>query len=328
MKKHIAYAFLFLSLALLLTGCEKDENDPVMVNPTIMIEATTYSPEYLGSSTITWKVIGNCDSVIVSVNGIVISHDKSGNKDLTNLKETQIVLVACFLEDRKEPIQKIEKIIPRPEILFDPPRITYLESFPDTLPVGGGTPTISLNGINIDSVQYNGEWFGFYNSNIYIYPGLILNDTILNIFAKGPGGQVSASLEVFVKKSPLPTLQEQMLIFAPWKKLKTWISLSLDGPWEETTNTASCTQDDILFFTFNPNRRIRDFGENLCDGQTIHSFEYDWFIIDGNILSGTNMTPSTILTLNWERLIYVTQSTGEIDGVPVVCYAKEEYIHL
>ncbi len=200
MKKLFAYAFLFLSLAF-LPGCGKEEDDPfVLENPEVEISWSNPTPDYMGTSTLTWKVTGQYFSVIVTINGQVISNQAQGDAPLNDLVQKQVALIVVKRATHDlEPISKTVSTVPKNKEEIPTISIT---ATPDTLPYGGGRVQISWTA-NTNYVVYNNEALEPVGS---FEAGWIYEDKTFVFFAlKGLDLDTIGQITVFVSKIPPPT---------------------------------------------------------------------------------------------------------------------------
>ena len=87
-KSILIYPLWILSLIILLAGCEKEAPE-IPEKPVIKLEVSDSNPEFGGSSTVTWEVIGEYEKMFVRINGKDISTSSKGEKVIQNISRVR-----------------------------------------------------------------------------------------------------------------------------------------------------------------------------------------------------------------------------------------------
>jgi len=335
MKKLVALlpGFLFLSLVLITTGCEKDPQ--ILEKPNIKVEVSDPNPEFGGTSIVTWEVTGDYERVAVSINGVVkYTSPKSpdGGMSIPDITSKQIISVSCWISDNSEPILKTREINPKDEVVVvpNPPTISSVSISPEIFPIGGGICTINISASNVDEIFWLGSWIEF-NSPFQISTAWINQDTSFTLVLKGKGGEISQLFSVEVQV-PLTgqELIEAMLDVGPWRDIASRSSYNSEGgPWaiRNIDYDAPCMIDDTLDFSLNPNK-VTLSDPFPCGGGPPSTFVWDW-TLTGNIISGFN--DKEIISISWDTLKWKEQAseTNWIDGEPVTVtiWIETTFIH-
>lgn len=317
MKTMMRMLVIFFCLALILPGCDKEP--PFVEELPINIELwpTEPTPDYMGTSTVTWKVTGEYKRVSVSINGFVISTESKGTKNLCDLTTEQIVQVSVFQDNVSEPVgEKRITISPQPEVVTPNPILTVIA--PDTVNYNTEV-NISWTSSNLKGLTLNGNSVPLNHS---LATGKLLNDTVYVFLATGLNDSTFFLEKSLIVRPPAVPTFFDFLPYLPWYKTKKEKSYTLDGPWTEL-DVWFCEEDDKMTFSFNPNLMVIDRGQNMCDGQTLVVWTFDF------TLNGFMLNDKQIITLDWDHLVWF-YSSFEIqpDGITTrEIFIRETYSH-
>jgi hypothetical protein len=293
MKKFVFLSILFLSL-LFITGCEKDE---VELSPKITVKANPQEPEFDGSSIVSWEIknLGNVLSVSVFIGNEDVSGEYSGNIRLENITEPITVRVVCATQDRD--IEESIQIVPKDPVIIPPdaPTIT-VNADPPTLPVGGGTTTLSWITQNADTVLVNDVPYGPSES---IDVNLVKDSTFI-FLAKGPGGQTTATISVAVETPPPPMTPLELLRNGKWYRHESYM---ITGQIKDTLFFAKCRYDDYYLYKENNEQEYAWVGL-MCEGQTEPIYHYFQYLLVGDYIYGLGEDPRHVLILNDTVMVY------------------------
>lgn len=290
-NKNVFLSFLFLALFFIIIGCEKDE---VELSPKITVKANPPEPEFDGSSIVSWEIknLGNVLSVSVFIGNEDVSGEYSGNITLKNITKPTTVRVVCATQDRD--IEESIQITPKDPVIIPPdaPTIT-VNADPPSLPIGGGTTTISWTAVNADTVMYNNTPYGPTGS---LDVSLVKDSTFI-FLAKGPGGQKSASISVAVETPPPPLTPLELLRNGKWYTHIFYVSCIEINQIREEIIPAQCNSDNYHLFQSNGQYEYGEVGI-FCEGQTQPVYHYFTYSFDGDSIYGIGPEARYVSVLN------------------------------
>lgn len=308
MKKCIACLFLLMIL-FIVSGCGKEEDEPIVIGGLIEASASTYNPPYGGTSTVTWEILNPSiyERIMIKKNNVVISTLSKGNETLSSITQPQKISISCFKKGETEPSleKKLDDIIPQDVVEPKIPSLTSLTADPPTLPIGGGITNITwTSNENTLSVVHNGV---SYPPSCTLPVSVTSDSTRLVFEAHGSDGlQRSSTILIRVEQEPLPPpplTVEDTLCMGGWKLFKLEFE-NAQGQWDPQ-NIWECQRDDVLNFYLIPQQKaINYFGEIRCGDEPEYSGS-TWSL-SGNILTlGQAIYESVI---NQDTLILVSGS--------------------
>lgn len=315
MKKFIAYAFLFLSLAFLLPGCEKDEK-PIEVSE-ITAYANPTNPDYMGSSKLSWSFPDEYERVSVYVGDSIISTKKSDyGVMLNNLETKTIVYFSGFMANTNEPEIRTVEINPK---LPQAPIVT-LKANPASIPRGFST-TINWNvtGV-IDSIQSDLPGLVGVNGNISISP----NENITySLTAYGKGGVTTESLTITVTE-PTPL---QLLQMGKWKTVELYSTCEPIGRFREPIPMGEeCEEDDFWYFRTD-NVVEYNKGNILCSGETHHVWYWLYTYTGDSVYISGN--PIKIILLTEDEMAWTFNDWLQwTDGQMYVTTIEQRFVRI
>lgn len=311
MKNLIFYCIGFLFVLLFSAGCQKEDPELIIPQPSIEASAVPSNKGPVGDSiliTLNWEA-KNSTSCYLDDAPVALE----GSKEVCISENTTFV----FKAKNDKGIEVTEPVFAQGPVYEVP--IIELSADPDSLPFGGGTTTLSWITQHADSVKYNGVWYAP-NGSIEIE----LETTSSFTFAvRGKGGEINSMLTVKV------TTLEEMLsaylcYFGSFAQIEVVVyDYNLQGPsivLFDYYNTLPCAQDDRGYFTMNPNIMVNDVGE-YCPEQVgnAHIFTSNWWL-NGYVLNDCR----TIISLNENELVWTYPSNR--GNIPIVI--KETYKHV
>jgi len=289
MKKHIAYAFLFLSLALLLPGCEKDiekpRNEEILIFPDIFFS----KPLVQGEVVTLEYIIQNADSVLCNKKLMESINTLSFPKCDTVLNFEIIKNgISTFREI------KISKAL-LPEIRIRP--------F-DSLYPAGGTAHIFFTSTNVTSVKCEGKEYSSMGTFVFD----ITQTEVFEIELVGSTANSKIQITVPVR---VLTEKDKMRSQSKWNLTKAYNSETLEGPWYEWNLTPWALQQGMEFHL--------DGSAILFDGNYPGGRLTTW----DQIFSGGIFEQS----LSWDTLVLNRPVINIINGVEYNGWNKEIYTH-
>lgn len=284
-------ALLFLSLVFLIIipGCEKDpplvEEKPINID----LSVTDPNPDYLGSSTVSWKVTGDYQRVSVSVNSQVVSTETIGERKLSEITSDNVVVVSAFQKGQNEPT-KIKTVTISPKTGIAP--VVTFTATPTSI-IRGESVTVFWEILGeIKSIECNVPGFSSMGGAIVISP---TETTTYKLSVYWKGGIETRTVRITVNDPHLPTMADT-LCSGPWRMVKLEFQMN-GGPWYEA-GIWECAKDDRYTFSL-PNILFVYNGEP-CGGEPISSTG-TWTLV-GNALNAGNVTyiqKVTMDTLIW-----------------------------
>jgi hypothetical protein len=269
--KNLLY-LLFLIPLIIIAGCKKDDDEsPDYVEPSITFEATPSNPKIGENTQLVWEVTGLfVEKVFVYLDGVLISTKLSDMLILGPVNK-EMVIDLFVMAGKDEPIQRTVTISPKSK-----PTLT-VNADPLSLPIGGGTTTLSWSAVNADTVMYNDTPYGPTGS----LDVNLVEDSTFTFLAKGPGGQKSASISVTVEPAPpIPTALDT-LVSGKWYLSAEYQSCPEKNIWRRYYPIGSCLRDDFRLFKYDNYVNISN-GEVLCEGENHYLFNWEYSFFRGH----------------------------------------------
>jgi hypothetical protein len=291
MQKNMRMPAIFFCLVLFISpGCEKDP--PIQEEKPINIElsVSNLNPDYMGTTTVSWKVTGDYDRVSVSVNSQVISTETTGKKILSEITSDNVVTVSAFQKGQNEPTKiKTATISVKTGIA---PVVTFTAT--PTSIIRGESVTVFWEILGeIKSIECDLPGFSGLGGAVVISPTENITYT-LSVHWKG--GIEARTFSITVNEPPPPTMADT-LCSGPWRKVKLEFQMN-EGPWYEA-DIWECSKDDRYTFSL-PNILFVYNGEP-CGGEPISSTG-TWTLV-GNALNTGNV--KYIQKVTMDTLIWV-----------------------
>ncbi len=292
MKKLFAYDYLFLSLALLLSGCEKDEIEKVENEENQNFPVIFFSkPLVQGEVVILDYKIQNVDSVFCNDNFVSPVNTLSFMKCDTTLN---FKIVKNGISTFKE--IKISKAL-LPEI--------QIRDF-DSLYPAGGTAHVFFTSTNVTKVKCEGKEYATMGTFVFD----ISQTEEFEIELVGSTANSKVKLTV-----PVRTLTEkdEMKCQSKWDLTLLDGAPTLEGPWHNWDLTPWALQIGIEFYL--------DGTAKLFDGDYTNGRLTTW----DEIYSGGVIEQS----LNWDTLVIIQPSIriGD-DGTVYNEFSRQTYTHI
>ena len=299
-------AGLFL---LIFVGCGKDpesDNPPAVQKPDLTYTVTEDNSGEIKAIKLDWNATR---ATSCTLNGDTVA--LSGSKTTDIVENTLFTFVVVGEGGSIEKKVEVKAYLP----------IITLTADPDTLPIGGGTTTISWTSQNTDSVLIEGVWYGP-NGSIQIERDITSE---ISALAKGKGGENTSSLSVcvltmdnllasgtrtYVKGEFYDTLGVLMYAFFEY----------------ENENSLPCQKDDTRTFTMNPNISILDFGVQC--GENITTYPETWSLNDSILTIGNSIVEIKIVILTEDVLVYTIPSCSYVGDKVIPIVAKYTYKNL
>lgn len=316
MKKLVFLLATFLSLALLLPGCEKDLNsiDPPTSPKELSYKVDPMNDTVVSGSRARITIVSNADSITSDMPGAKILLSPI-NKivETDEIIQTTIYHIVFYINGKGVDIAN--------------PTIFVKKKIAPTLSVSANKSTIERGGSvlvtwvsntdstsSIDLPEVKGK-----SGSVTVAP---LETTTYHFISKNDGLNISASVTITVT-DPLPPTSADYIVHSPWKRVKLKWAITMDGPWEEVDLSALCLQDNRWIFYPNHNAMF-DQGENLCEGETIRYWPAVWSIDED---SNIHFSGRTLISIDWESMIcrYPSKMTNGETTVDIVFV--EEFTH-
>lgn len=291
-----------------------------MVEPTIEASADPMNPDYMGSTTVTWKVTGEHSFFTVELNGEKISDNPSSSLELNQITYAQRFVFTSSLEDG-EKVVKFLIVNPKDQIIIEKPIITIS---PDVTIVKGDTTVFSWNIIDGDSVWSNISAINSFSGSIAISPE---ENLIVIINSSNKGGVSSCSSIITVTEPVPPPIPNPFLDIlragnGKWNILKMRFYSNPDT-YDELNFIGTCMEDDFYFFGLE--YLEKNVGLVFCEGQTHQFFRWDYSVTD-SILTGLG-NPRKILSITDSAFFWEYKSSGfDENGLEFVVIVTEFFV--
>jgi hypothetical protein len=321
MKKLLVIAPLFfLSLIIfMVTGCEK-ELDPPVFPPGITLTAIPLEPEFKGLSIVSWSIsnFGEVISVAVFIDGEEISQEFRGSIKLDSLEKNVSVKVVCQTKDRS--IEKLVQIVPRAEVQKLPSINLY--ATPPGLPFGGGTIKLWWLTKDTDSVFYDGNYYGLYDSVMVE----VLLTTTFTAKAVNKWLETTTNLQVIVQDPPPPPTPLDLLQSGKWYENEAYITVPHKNIVRQQLGIGECEADN--YFLFGQNLRIElNEGPIACEGALPNqSFVWQYSFI-GDTIQIAQSYPRYVEILNDTILVWHVRSNWHENGISYPTSIEQVFKH-
>lgn len=282
---------ILISVFFCITGCEKESttNIPEAKPINIDLSVTDPNPDYLGSSTVSWKVTGDYQRVSVSLNGQVVSTETIGERKLSEITSDNVVVVSAFQKGQNEPT-KIKTVTISPKTGIAP--VVTFTATPTSI-IRGESVTVFWEILGeIKSIECNVPGFSGMGGAIVISP---TETTTYKLSVYWKGGIETRTVRITVNDPHLPTMADT-LCSGPWRMVKLEFQI-VDGPWF-SANIMDCRKDDTYTFSL-PNILFVYNGES-CTSEPLSST--GTWTLTGNALNTGNthyIQSVTMDTLIW-----------------------------
>jgi hypothetical protein len=260
-------AGLFLSI---LVGCGKDSEPvvpPTVQKPDLTYTVTEDNSGEIKSITLDWNAIR---ATSCTLNGDTVA--LSGSKTTDIPENTIFTFVVAGEGGSIERAVEVKALLPT----------ISLTATPDTLPLGGGTTTLSWTTQHADSVKYNGVWYG---PNGSMETGFIASTSNIAVTAKGKGGEDTSTITIKVLTQE--DITSECLNSGLWNLTQMefcdTLGVSYAIFWNIENDPLCDAGYNSFLFTRNPNKLLLDFGYD-CNGIYQGSSVTNWSIINGTVL--------------------------------------------
>lgn len=226
MKKLMFFFVAFLFLVILITGCKKDETEPVAPNPpaTLTFEVKSSSDTISKGEKVTYTIISNADSCIASLSSgekykITTNGTKSFSPNQTTIfnfafYKGNFTLAKIYTTFVRDSTPKAPSLI----LNANPSQVSF-----------DGKSTISFHAVDADSVTSNLP--GVRGTSDSIQTPSLQVSTTYTFKAWGKGGTKIDSIKISVSPQVLPT-KTDLLVYRSWSDDTVWYKQEESAPWE------------------------------------------------------------------------------------------------
>jgi hypothetical protein len=321
MKKLFFTLFAAGLFLLIFVGCGKDpESDtpPAVQKPDLTYMVTEDSSGVIKIIKLDWNAIR---ATSCTLNGDTVA--LSGSKTTDIVENTIFTFVVVGEGGSIEKKVEVKAYLP----------IITLTATPDTLPIGGGTTTLSWTTQHADSVKYNGVW---YAPNGSIETGFIATTSNFTVTVKGKGGEDTSTLtiKVLTQEDIISECLDTELWTVTQMEFCDTLGVSYAIFWNIETDPL-CEGDNKLLFTRNPNKVVRDYGYD-CNGVYQGTSAYlnvSWSVNGMTILFHTdnpayNDSECQIDSITKDLFVYSVRSMSLNGGVATPILVRYTLKHL
>ena len=319
MKKYFIFLTIVFLLGTLFAGCKKEpapEPAPEPVaDPVISTSPLSDTIVSKGQTVVfRWNITGQCKNVVVTKNGIVFYPAVSGNRSI-EIIETTVMAISCESETGKLIEKKVTFTV---EVQIPPPTVAL--STNHTSIIIGDSSVLNWTSTNADSITLFTQPVSkprVTNSGLPKNGSLSVSpreDTKYTLKAYNKAGRDSATVIITVNPLPVPTIEDSICLFGPWRDDR--YEISFDGP-DSGFSYHHGSNDFKMTFYLTPQKKMKF--ESPCGNQICIVWP-DWYI--NNRVLNINQSTIKLITTSEMILVYETITTG---GIP--CWIKCYWVH-